>query len=145
MLYDGRNPFHAASARSRLEKLVAGGKMFDLTERRAGRGMPQNRYLHACLSYFALRSGETAEYVKREYYKRLCNRECFVREREDRWAGRTEYLRSSADLDSGEMSATIERFRNWASSAAGIYIPAPEEWRAVLEMEAEVQRGKAWL
>ena len=96
MLYDGSNPLHARQAEARLRKLLDGGRVFELTERKPGRSSSQNRYLHVCLAFFGCQTGETAEYVKRNYYKLLCNRDIFLREREDRYLGRIRYLRSSA-------------------------------------------------
>ena len=84
------------------------------------------------------------EYVKRNYYKILCNKDTFIREREDKFLGKIKYLRSSADLDSAEMSLTIERFRNF-SSAQGIYIPSPEEERLIQMMEIEIEHNKPYI
>lgn len=84
------------------------------------------------------------EYVKRNYYKILCNKDTFVREREDKFLGKIKYLRSSADLDSSEMSLTIERFRNFAS-AQGIYIPSADEERLIQLMEIEVEQNKPYI
>lgn len=84
------------------------------------------------------------EYVKRNYYKILCNKDTFVREREDKFLGKIKYLRSSADLDSAEFSLTIERFRNFAG-AQGIYIPSPEEYRLVQLMEIEIEQNKFYI
>ena len=144
MLYDGSNPLHAAQARTRLEKLIGDGKAFELKERKPARSGRANRYLHVCLSYFGLQVGETVEYVKEYYYKRLCNPDIFVREKEDRFTGRVKYLRSSAELDSAEFSLSIDRFRNWSASAAGIYIPSPEEHRMLFMMESELERAKEY-
>lgn len=145
MLYDGSNPLHARQAEAYVRKLIDGQKVFEVTEKRSKRSSSQNKYLHVCLAYFGCQIGETMEYVKRNYYKILCNKDTFVREREDRFLGRIKYLRSSADLDSAEMTLTIDRFRNWASSEAGVYIPSPEEKRLVEMMEIEVERNKAYI
>ena len=120
--------------------------MFDLTERKPPRSILANKYLHALLSYFALQVGETAEYVKLHYYKELCNKEIFVREKADKFTGGTvRYLRSSSELDSAEFSLSIDRFRNWSSAVAGIYIPSADEHRLVTLMEMEVERAKEYL
>ena len=74
------------------------------------------------------------------YYKILCNKDTFVREREDKFLGRIKYLRSSSDLDSTEFSLTIERFRNFASAQCGIYIPSPDEERLIQLMEIEIEQ-----
>ena len=142
MKYDGSNPLHVQQARAKLEKLIKEQKVFELTEKKPQRSLSQNKYLHICLSYFGCQIGETMEYVKRNYYKSLCNKDTFVREREDKFLGRIKYLRSSSDLDSAEMSLTIERFRNFASAQCGIYIPSPDEERLIQLMEIEVEQNK---
>ena len=145
MKYDGKNPLHAQQARTRLEKLIREGKMFELTEKKPARTRSQNSYLHLILSYFAAQTGDTPEWVKQKYYKELVNPQTFVRERDDKFLGRMKYLRSSAELDSAEFSLTVERFRNWSAAQAGIYIPSPED-QALLEMvEMEIERNKQYL
>jgi hypothetical protein len=37
------------------------------------------------------------------------------------------FYKSTAALDSKEMSVAIERFRNYSNTEVGIYIPAPHE------------------
>lgn len=112
MRYDGSNELHARQARAKLEKLIKDKKIFDLTEKKPQRSIQANKYLHVCLSYFGCQIGETMEYVKRNYYKILCNPDTFIREREDKYLGRVKYLRSSSELDSSEFSLTVDRFRN---------------------------------
>ena len=145
MRYDGGNPLHAAQARAKLEKLIKEKKQFDLTEKKPKRTISQNSYLHLCLAYFASQYGERAEYVKEQYYKRHVNPLTFVRHREDRLLGRVEYLRSTADLDTRELSLTLERFRTWAAQEAGIYIPEPDEERLIALCEIEIERNKEYL
>lgn len=145
MRYDGSNELHAAQARARLENLIEGKKVFDLTEKKPQRSLSQNAYLHVLLSYFACQIGETAEYVKREYFKKLVNPGTFIREREDRFFGKIKYLRSSADLDKDEMTLCVDRFRNWSSAQAGIYLPSPDEGRMISLMEIEIERNKEYL
>lgn len=142
MKYDGSNPLHVQQARAKLEKLIKEQKVFELTEKKPQRSLNQNKYLHVCLAYFGCQVGETMEYVKRNYYKILCNKDTFVREREDKFLGRIKYLRSSSDLDSTEFSLTIERFRNFSSAQCGIYIPSPDEERLIQLMEIEVEQSK---
>lgn len=145
MRYDGANELHAAQARARLEKLIRGRKVFDLTEKKPQRSLSQNSYMHVILAYFACQYGETAEYVKREYFKKLVNPATFIREREDRFLGRIKYLRSSADLTTDEMTLCIDRFRNWSAESAGIYLPIPDEGRLISLMEIEIERNKEFI
>jgi len=54
-------------------------------------------------------------------------------------------LRSSRDLDTGEMTTAIERFRNWAAAEADIDLPAPDDLQWIEYIEREMQHKKAWL
>lgn len=56
-----------------------------------------------------------------------------------------ERLRSSRDLDTGEMTTAIDRFRNWASMEAGINLPSPEDNEWISFIEREMQHQKVWL
>ena len=83
--------------------------------------------------------------MKREYFKKLVNSATFIREREDKFLGKIKYLRSSADLTTEEMSISIDRFRDWASQSAGIYLPNPDEDRLISLMEIEIERNKEFI
>lgn len=132
-------------ARTRLEQLAAKGCTVELTEKKMKRSLPQNAYLHLLLGYFACQTGNTLEWVKKAYYKRLCNRELFVEEKDDAYLGRVEYLRSSSTLNTEEMTLSIERFRNWSASVAGIYLPEPMDTAMLQEMQMEVERYKYYI
>lgn len=145
MLYDGGNPLHSQQAKTRLDKLINDKKIFDLTEKKPRRGNQSNKYLHVILAYFGTQVGETMEWVKKYYYKILVNPGTFIVEKEDKFLGKIKDLRSSADLDSEEISLTIDRFRNWASMECGIYLPSPDEEQLIQLMEMEVERNKEFI
>lgn len=117
----------------------------ELTEKKPRRSNQQNAYLHVILGYFAMETGNTLEWVKQQYFKKLVNADIFIREQEDKWLGRMKVLRSSADLDSAEMTTAIDRFRNWSSSEAGIYLPSANEEDMLSLMEVEISRYKQYL
>lgn len=144
MMYDLTNPLHRESFKVRANALVKKGCIVELTEKKPQRTSNQNRYLHSILAYFGLEVGETAEYVKMNYFKLLCNKDIFVREVEDKYCGKIRVLRSSADLDTMEMTTAIERYRNWCASQ-GVYIPSAEEHLMVQQMELEIERNKVYL
>lgn len=144
MLYDLSNPLQCESFKTKAEALAKKGGIVELTEKKPQRSASQNRYLHACLGYFALEVGETMEYVKRHYFKILCNRDLFIREVDDKYLGKIKILRSSADLDTEEMTRALERFRNW-SAGEGVYIPSSEEHYMIQQIEVELSRNKVWL
>lgn len=146
MKYDLSNPLHRAQFKGRADKLLKDAKaVAELRVCRPPRSARQNSYLHAALGYFASQTGYSPEYVKQEYYKRLCNRDIFEREVSDRFLGRICVLRSSASLTTEEMTLSIERFRNWAAEAAGVYIPSPDEAQLVQLMEIEAERYRQYL
>ena len=145
MVYDTSNPLDKANFLLRAKKLAESGKVIDLTEKKPRRSLPQNKYLHVILAYFGAQTGNTLEWVKQQYYKKLVNPDLFIREKEDKYLGRIKVLRSSADLDTSEFSLSIERFRNWAAQEAGIYIPSADEAILIQQMEIEIERNKEFL
>ena len=145
MIYNTSNPLDKANFLLRAKKLAESGKVIELAEKKPRRSLPQNKYLHVILAYFGTQTGNTLEWVKQQYYKKLVNPDLFVREKEDKYLGRIKVLRSSADLDTAEMSLSIERFRNWAAQEAGIYIPSADEAILIQQMEIEIERSKEFL
>lgn len=145
MVYDTSNPLDKANFLLRAKKLAESGVIVDLTEKKPRRSLPQNKYLHVILAYFGAQTGNTLEWVKQQYYKKLVNPDLFIREKEDKYLGRIKVLRSSADLDTAEMSLSIERFRNWAAQEAGIYLPSADEFIIIQQMEIEIERNKEYL
>lgn len=145
MIYDTSNPLDKANFLLRAKKLAESGKIIEMSEKKPRRSLPQNKYLHVILAYFGTQTGNTLEWVKQQYYKKLVNPDLFIREKEDKYLGKIKVLRSSADLDTAEMSLSIERFRNWAAQEAGIYIPSSDEAILIQKMEIEIERNKEYL
>lgn len=146
MLYDLSNDLHAENFKRRCNALYQKKCVVELTEKKPQRTLSQNAYLHAALGYFGMQFGYTLEEVKTWYFKELCNKELFLRQKRDVITGQNRItLRSSADLTTEEMTIAIERFRNWAADKAGVYIPSPDEHRLVQQMEIEIDRAKTYL
>ena len=145
MVYDTSNPLDKANFLLRAKKLADKGAIIELTEKKPRRTLSQNSYLHVTIAYFASQYGCTTEWAKQRYFKQLVNPELFVRDKDDEFLGRVKYLRSSADLDVSEMSLAIDRWRNWCSMEASIYIPSADEAILIQQMEVEVNRNKAFL
>ena len=145
MVYDTSNPLDKANFLLRAKKLAESGKVIELTEKKPRRSLPQNKYLHVLLAYFGTQTGNTLEWVKQQYYKKLVNPDLFIREKEDKYLGKIKVLRSSADLDTSEFSLSVERFRNWASQEAGVYLPSADEYIIIQQMEIEIERNKEYL
>lgn len=145
MVYDLSQPLDRERIKKRINALYSAQKVVEVSEVRPKRSNAQNRYLHVIIGEFAMQTGNTLEYTKREYFKKHCNSDLFVEKRQDKWVGDIEVLRSSATLDSGEMTIAIERFRNWASSEAGIYLPSPDEEAYLTAIEVEMSKHRAYL
>ena len=145
MIYNLSSPLDVQNAKTRLELLIKRGCIVELTEKKQKRSLNQNAYLHLLLGYFASQTGNTLEWVKQQYYKKLCNPDLFIGEREDLFLGRVKYVRSSADLRTDEMNLSIERFRNWSAAEAGIYLPEATSEAEVAALQVEVERYKTYL
>lgn len=128
---------------NRANALLQKGVVVELTEK-TFRSPNQNRYLHLIIGVVAMDTGVCLEYAKREYFKRLVNRDIFVIKKSDKFAGEIEDLRSSADLTIEEMSMAIDRFKRWGAEN-GFYIPNPEDTALLRDIEIEMGRLKMYL
>lgn len=146
MVYDLNTGIDRERFKRRVNALYERRAVVECSEHKPKRSSPQNRYLHVILGEFAMQTGNTMDYVKVEYFKRLCNRELFVRTKYDDLAKKeVEILRSSKDLDTEEMTTAIERFRNWAAAEAGIELPEPQDQEWIAYIEREMQHQRVWL
>lgn len=142
MKYDGSDPLHRAQAIAKVHDWAARQTgIIEITTRKPLRSLSQNAYLHVCLGLFADEYGETIDYVKEMIFKAHVNRPLFVREKQDPILGNVVYLRSSAELTTEEMTRAIERFRDFASSSLGLYIPAASEHRLLEQAQIIISRN----
>lgn len=145
MTYDLANPLDQQRFKTRCNHLYKQGGVVELTAKKGRRTIPQNSYLHLILGWFAIETGNTLDYVKTYYFKLYKNPDLFVVEKEDKHLGKVKVLRSSRDLTTAEMTTAIERFRNWASAEAGVYLPSPDEKSLLQYIEKESSRYKEYL
>ena len=136
----------ANKARTNLEYLISKQKVIDQTAVREKRSISQNSYLHLIVAIFALEYGELASYVKKEFFKIKCNPEIFKTEYVNKKTGEVrDDLRSSSDLDTKEMTICIDRFRDYASKEAGIYLPEPNDMEFIRHCENDIENNKQYL
>ena len=140
-----KNPLEVQNLRLKIEKLIEKQSMVEVVEKKA-KTLQQLKYLHTILAYFGLQTGNTLDEVKTCYFKRIVNRDLFVRQKHDDLL-RTdrEYVISTAKLTKEELSEAIERFRNWSSNVAGIYIPSSEEYIALLHIQHDIEQNRRYL
>lgn len=144
MIYDLKNPIELRESEIYYKKLVKEGAVMEIKKKHPTRSLPQNAYLHLILGFFACEYGCSLDYVKREFYKKVCNKPIFERKKTAKNGEIIIELRSSRDLDKEEMTLSIERFRNW-SAAEGIYLPDANEHHLMDYMRREINRNKEFI
>lgn len=146
MKYDLKNKEEEDKAREYFESLVRQRCIVDITRKFNRRTFSQNNYLHLLLSYCALQYGETLEYFKQVIWKQIINRDIFEDQYVNRINGdiRTEW-RSSADLDSKQMTLAIDRLLSWAPKELGIQLPTPNDTEYLRLVENEIERNRKYL
>jgi hypothetical protein len=142
MLYNLKSEIDKTKARKRFSELIEKDTIIELKEKRR-RGSQQNRYLHLILGWYGLEYGCSMDYVKLEYFKKLVNKDLFIFQKEVKNGKTIEEIKSSADLDSVEMTEAIDCFRNWSSSDNGgnIYLPSPNEQSFLDEIEVLISQN----
>lgn len=118
MQYNLSSQLDVARIQERLNALLKKGAVVELTEK-AFKTPNQNRYAHLLMGMVGLEVGEPLEYVKVEYFKKLCNRDIFVRMKEDKFVGQIEEMRSFTDLSMEETSSPLTGLRGGAESRGG--------------------------
>lgn len=101
--------------------------------------------MHVLFGFFAAEYGETMDYIKQEMFKKIVNPEIFKTEYANKVTGEVRVAwRSTSDLDTGELTIAIDRFRDYASKEAGIYLPEPNEEDFLKSCEIEIERTKQY-
>lgn len=143
--FDLSNPYKVKEAREYLESLIAEGAKVEIAKKRPLRSLKQNNYLYLILGWFGCEYGISVDEVKVDYFKRVVNKELFVREKVNKAGKTVKYLRSTAKLTTTEMTLAIERFRNWSSAVAEIYLPAPHEEEMLEYVKSVIERNKEFI
>jgi hypothetical protein len=107
------------------------------------RSNPQNRYLHLALAYFAHCYGCTKTEAKEIYLKQYACRDIFLVETTDKNGNTASYYRSTADLNTVEMSNAINNFVAYAS-CNGIEIPLPDDEIGIRYCERQIEKTAAY-
>lgn len=128
---------------ARAKVLLEKGSAVDLTEK-TPRSRNQNHYLHLLLGVVAMEVGETIDYVKEEYFKKLVNRDLFVREKSDKYIGKVQVILSSTQLTTEEMSMAIDRFKKWGAEQ-GFYLPNPDDTSLLQMIDIDMGRMRQYL
>ena len=144
MIYNPEKQIDINRSIEKIKYFIANNKVFELTEKRKKRTISQNSYLHLILAGFALETGYTAEEVKQDIFKKIVNPNTFY-EGEFGELVKIERWRSTANLNTQEMTLCIDRFRDYASKEAGIYLPEPIDLVLLQDLEIQVNNNKNYL
>lgn len=134
MIYDLKLAIDRQHAEKRFVQLMKECTKIELTKK-VKRSLDQNSYLHVIIGVFASETGYTRVEAKQIYKE--CTPQVYEYEKEGK-----KFIRSSADITTSEMSITINRFRDYSSSEAGVYLPSADEKQFLEECEREIQRNK---
>lgn len=145
MIFNLGNEFERDKFKQYVNTLYEAKAIVEVKKKLPNRSLSQNAYLHLILGWFACEYGCSTDEVKVEYFKRECNRVIFERKKINKQGIEITYLRSSAELDTGEMTNAIDRFRNWASAQGGIYLPSPNEKDYLLHIQQELEKSKEFI
>ncbi len=149
-LFNLHNPYERQQFREYVNRIYeecirAPLGLVEVKKKHRQRSSSQNAYLHVVLGYYASEFGYTIEEVKQDIFKRKVNKDIFEVERVNRRGEKVRRLRSSRDLDVQEMTHAIERFRNWSSAVAGLYIPAANETEALFAAQQQMEQYEEYL
>lgn len=145
MIFNLKNEYEVPKFKDYVNRLFREHAVVEVKKKLPNRTLAQNSYLHLLLGYFASEYGCSLEEVKIDYYKRICNRDLFERKTINKKGKEVTYLRSSAELTTGEMTLSIDRFRNWSASVAGIYLPAANEQQMLIYAQQEIERNNEFI
>ncbi len=146
MIYNPANEIDVQRSVDKLKYFIKKKKVFELKQKQVSKTYPQIKYVHLIMGWFALEYGETLEYIKLEYFKKIVNPEIFEFEFINRKTGevRMEY-KSLADVTKDELTLAINRFRDFSSKEAGIYLPEPRDLAILQQIEIEINNNKQYL
>ena len=120
------------------DKIVKQHGVIEIKVKQKKRTIKQNAYLHIIIQIVAIAMGLTVEETK-THLKRRCDMMVYEKNGE-------KFLRSSADLDTKEMTQWVEWIRNYSSYTVGCYVPTPEEYLInQFKIQQEIDKYREYL
>ena len=144
-IFNLQNEYDIPKFKAYVNKLFQERAVVEVKKKLPHRTLAQNSYLHLLLGFFGSQYGCSLEEAKIDFYKRTCNRDLFERKMVNKMGREVTYLRSSSELTTGEMTLSIDRFRNWSASVAGIYLPAANEQQLLIYAQQEIERNREFI
>lgn len=146
MIYNPQKEIDIKSAIEKLKYYIQKGRPFELKQMQVKKSINQNSYFHAIVSWFSFEYGEPADYVKQEIIKKIVCPEIFKTESVNKITGEVRAdWKSFAVITKDETTYVINKFRDYSSKQAGIYLPTPEEKDFLKEIEVQLKNNQQYL
>ena len=139
-LADPRDYIAALDFINQMKEMGADVELKKFYQNRSGK---QNRYYHFICAYFAHCYGCTEFEAENVFMKQYAARNIFLVEHEDKNGKMMRYFRSSADLNTAEMSSAIKNFIAYAE-CNGIEIPAPDDELGIRYCERQIEKTQVY-
>lgn len=142
MWFKGSSKIDHQNAKNYLNKLIQEESDFEIKKKLNKRTYSQNNYIHLLFGYFSLQTGYTPQEVKQDIFKKIVNPEMFYEGEKEKIPGvKIEQWRSTADLNTKEMSQCTEKFLDYSAREVGIRLPEPDDLVFLREIEVELSRN----
>ena len=132
-IFNLKNEYDIPKFKAYVNKLFQERAVVEVRKKLPNRTLSQNSYLHLLLGYFGSEYGCSLDEAKIDFYKRTCNRDLFERKTVNKKGKEVTYLRSSAELTTGEMTLS------------GIYLPSANEQQMLICAQQESERNKEFI
>ena len=141
MIFDTSNEQQGQKFKERANFLYEKGAKIEILEKSSKRTYSQNNYLHLIIGWFALEYGETIDYIKQEFFKKIVNENLFKYEFINYKTGEVrEGWKSTAKLTKTELTEAIERFRNYSEKNMNLYLPEPKDIAHLDKISNEMEK-----
>lgn len=119
MNYDLSNTYQKGKFLAEVDRLTEASEYVTLARVPQPRSGNQNRYLHALLGLMSVYTGYTLNEIKDTVKDHFAPRY---------FRGGREFVQHTSDMNKEDMTAFIDKVRNWGNSN-GFYLPTVEEWQ----------------
>ena len=142
MLDDCRRIIERGEKAEREGKAAFGAELKALKPPQSGQ---QLRFAFVCIGYFAAEYGISKYEAEWEYFKNRVNHDIFYKKKFNKKGEPIMYARHMDELDMGELSMAITRWRNFCAFEYEIYIPDSSDYAFMLHAEKVIEQNKEFI
>jgi uncharacterized protein (DUF2164 family) len=146
MIYNLEKPIDVQRLVAKVKYYIQKKQPIELKRMSVKKSIAQNSYFHLIVSWFAFEYGEDFNYVKQEIIKKIVCPEIFKSEFINEKNGECrEHWLSFSTLDKDQTTYVIDKFRDYSSKRAGIYLPEPDDLASIQEIEIQLKNNERYL